>query len=210
MTDTGRDLPQLYLVTPADPDRDGFADLLARALDAVPVACLRLSMATTDEDRILRAGDALREIAHARDVPLVIERHALMVERLGLDGVHLGDGARQVAKLRKTLGPDAIIGAFCGQSRHEGLSAGEAGADYIAFGPAGITALGDGAQAGHDLFAWWSEMVEVPVVAEGALDPDLLRALAPVVDFVALGDEIWGAADPLAALRRFAQALGPV
>lgn len=202
MTDDQDDLPQLYLITPPDPEREGFPGLLSRVLDAAPVACLRLNMATTDETRIAATADALREIAHTRDIPLVIERHALFVERLGLDGVHLTDGARQVARWRKDLGTDAIIGAFCARSRHDGLFAGEAGADYVTFGPAGESALGDGSHAEHDLFAWWSEMIEVPVVAEGALTDDLLRSLAPVTDFFALGDEIWNSDDPAATLAR--------
>ena len=202
MTDEPADLPQLYLVTPPDPERAGFGDLLARTLDAAPVACVRLNMATTEESRIISTADALREIAHARDIPLVIERHALLVERLGLDGVHLTDGARQVGKWRRSLGPDAIIGTFCGQSRHDGLVAGENGADYVAFGPVGESALGDGSRAEHDLFAWWSEMIEVPVVAEGTLTDDLLRSFGPVTDFFALGEEVWNSDDPAARLAR--------
>lgn len=203
MADDARDLPQLYLITPPDPGAEDFPDTLARVLDAAPVACLRLTLATTDEDRIARTADILREIAHARDIALVIDRHALLVERLGLDGVHLPDGARHVAKLRKTLGEDAIIGAFCGNSRHDGMNAGEMGADYVAFGPAGASSLGDGTRAEAELFQWWSQMIEVPVVAEGALTPDLVRALAPAADFFALGDEIWSADDPAAALSAF-------
>lgn len=194
------DRPQLYLITPPEFDLDLFPDRLAAVLDATEIACLRLSLATRDEDRILRAGDALREVAHARDVAIVIDRHVLMVERLGLDGVHLADGARSIRKVRKDL-PDAIIGAFCGNSRHDGMTAGELGADYVAFGPVGATALGDGSRADHDLFAWWSEMIEVPVVAEGALTRDLVEALAPVTDFFALGEEIWTTDDPAAALK---------
>lgn len=200
MTDDQRDLPQLYLITPPDPVPETFPALLNRVLDAAPVACLRLSMATADEDRIARMADSLREIAHARDIALVIDRHALLVERLGLDGVHLPDGARNVAKLRKALGEDAIIGAFCGDSRHDGMSAGEMGADYVGFGPVGATALGLGAPAGLDLFQWWSEMIEVPLVAEGALTAELVRQLWPVTDFIALGPEIWSLDDPAGAL----------
>lgn len=194
------DRPQLYLITPPEFDLDLFPDRLAAVLDTTEIACLRLSLATRDEDRILRAGDALREVAHARDVAIVIDRHVLMVERLGLDGVHLADGARSIRKVRKDL-PDAIIGAFCGNSRHGGMTAGELGADYVAFGPVGATALGDGSRADHDLFAWWSEMIEVPVVAEGALTRDLVEALAPVTDFFAVGEEIWTTDDPAAALK---------
>ena len=140
MTDAN-DLPQIYLVTPSELELSSFCDQLAACLDAVPVACVRLSLATRDEDRIGRAADAIREVTHARDVALVIDSHVLLVERFGLDGVHLTDAARSVRKVRKDLGPDAIIGAFCGDSRHDGMTAGELGADYVSFGPVGPPGL---------------------------------------------------------------------
>jgi len=194
--------PQIYLVTPPDFEPDVFSGRLAAVLDQHAVACLRLSLATRDEDRIARAADACREVTHARDVALVIDSHIMMVERLGLDGVHLLDGPRSVRAARKTLGDDAIVGAFCGTSRHDGISAGEAGADYVGFGPVGATALGDGRTADRDLFTWWSEMVELPVVAEGAMDATAVASLAPVSDFLAFGEEIWREADAGAALQR--------
>ncbi|MGY6548857.1 MAG: thiamine phosphate synthase [Roseinatronobacter sp.] len=195
------DQPQIYLITPPVPDLDQFPAQLARVLDGCDVACVRMTLASQDEDTILRTGDVLREIAHARDVPLVIADHVLMVERLGLDGVHLTGGHIRIRKLREALGPEAIIGAWCGTSRHDGLTAGEAGADYVSFGPAQAGALGDGAEAAQELFAWWSEMIELPVVAEGNLGTERIAALASVVDFVALGAEIWGHDDPLAQLK---------
>ena len=199
--------PQIYLITPPAFELSSFPPLLARVLDATDVACIRLALSTTDEDTLGRAADAVREVAHTRDIALVIERHVQMVERLGLDGVHLTDGARSVRKTRKDLGADAIIGAFCGASRHDGMTAGETGADYVAFGPVAPTPLGDGTFAEHELFAWWSEMIEVPVVAEGALTADLVRALTPITDFFAIGPEIWGADDPSAALQTLTAAM---
>jgi len=203
-----QDKPQLYLITPPDFDLLEFPDVLAACLDATPVACVRLSLATRDEDRIARAADALREVTHARDVALVIDSHMLLVERLGLDGVHLTDGARSVKKMRKELGDDAIVGTFCGSSRHDGLTAGELGADYVSFGPVGQTPLGSGDRAPADLFEWWSQMVEVPIVAEGALDDALVAALAPHTDFFGIGDEIWRDATPDQALLRLVKAMG--
>ena len=201
------DSPQIYLVTPQAFDPQAFGDRLARVLDAVPVACLRLAMGDEDEGALARAADGLREVAHARDVPLVITQHAGLVERHGLDGVHLLDGSRSVRKVRKALGADPIVGAYCAASRHDGMSAGEAGADYIAFGPVGATALGTEDRAEADMFAWWSQMIELPVVAEGALTADLVTALAPVTDFFAIGAEIWKADDPAIALRDMTAAL---
>lgn len=201
------DKPQIYLLTPPEFELSTFPTDLASVLDAHDIACIRLTMATKDEDRLSRAADALRETAHARDVALVIEAHVGLAEKLGLDGVHLTDGSRSVRKVRKTLGADAIVGAFCQASKHDGMSAGEAGADYVAFGPVGATSLGDGTLADPDLFAWWSEMIEVPVVAEGALDANVVATLAPVTDFFGVGDEIWRDDDPAAALARLIAAL---
>jgi len=195
--------PQIYLITPPDLDLAVFPDLLARVLDRVDVACVRLHLAARDEDRIARACDAVRAVVHERDVAIVVQDHQLMVERHGLDGVHLVEGARNVRKVRKDLGADAIVGAFCGTSRHDGMAAGEAGADYVSFGLVGATPLGDGATAEAELFAWWSEMIEVPVVAEGALNAELVRELAPVTDFLGFGSEIWGAEDPAQALADY-------
>jgi thiamine-phosphate pyrophosphorylase len=192
------DVPQVYLVTP--PDDAGLLDRLLPVLDAHPVACVRLDLSTRDEDRLMRAADALREAAHARDVPLVVREHQALVGRLGLDGVHLLDG-RGTGALRRDWGKEPIIGVHCGASRHDGLVAGEAGADYVSFGPVGATRLGDGTRAEHGLFEWWSEMIELPVVAEGALDTETVAKLAPVVDFFAVGSEIWDAEDNVRALR---------
>lgn len=198
------DTPQLYLISPPEVELSRFPDTLAACLDRVPVACVRLALSSRDEDIVARAADAVREVAIARDVALVIENHVFMVERLGLDGVHLTDGSRTVRQARKTLGPDAIVGAFCGNSRHDGMTAGELGADYIAFGPVSQNAFGAGQVAEAELFEWWSQMIEVPVVAEGGLDPATLEALKSHTDFLGIGPEIWDEAAPDLALATIA------
>jgi len=193
------DAPQLYLITPLGATAEALAPMLAEVLDRVPVACLRLR-ASDDAAELGRLADTVRKLAHDRDVPVVIEDHLDLVQRHGLDGVHLTDGARRVRYARRELGADAIIGAFCGASRHEGLNAGEAGADYVCFGPVGSGALLRGEMADLDLFAWWSEVIEVPVVAEGGIDAALVASLSPLADFIAIGPEIWAAPNPAEAL----------
>jgi len=193
--------PQLYLITPPEIDLSTFTSLLQGVLDVRTIACIRFAPSSQDETLVIKTADALREIAHARDIPLVIERHVQLVERLGLDGVHLTDGGRGLRKIRDDLGDDPIIGAHCGTSRHDGLSAGEAGADYIAFGPVRATVMGDGSVVEQELFEWWSEVIEIPVVAEGNLSVADVERLAPFTDFFAVGAEIWGSDDPAQALR---------
>ena len=91
--------------------------------------------------------------------------------------------------------------------RH-GMTAGELGADYISFGPVGQTGLGTGAVVEPELFEWWSQMIEVPVVAEGALTVELIEKFGPVTDFFGIGTEIWAADNASAALKALLAPLG--
>ena len=202
------DRPQIYLITPPAFDLAPFAERLKSVLDAHDIACIRLTLAAKDEDALARAADGLREVAHARDVAIVVENHMLLADRHGLDGVHLTDTRKNIRKLREEMGADAIIGAYCGTTRHDGMNAAEAGADYVAFGPIGASSLGDGQCVDFEIFEWWSAMIEVPVVAEGALTVELVETFGPVTDFFGIGTEIWAAEDASAALKALLQPLG--
>ncbi|MDO5642560.1 MAG: thiamine phosphate synthase [Paracoccus sp. (in: a-proteobacteria)] len=192
--------PQLYLVTPVGAEPSALAPMLAEIIERFDIACIRIPGAG-DAVQLGRVCDTVRELAHAHDIAVVIEDHIQIAQSHGLDGVHLlKPGGKLIRQARKDLGEDAIVGAFCGASRHDGINAAEAGADYVSFGPARATGLGSGEVAEPDLFAWWSEMIEVPVVAEGGLDAALIGKLAPVTDFFAIGPEIWSEDDPALAL----------
>lgn len=193
--------PQIYLITPSEIELSSYPAMLKSCLDTVDVACVRLALSSTDESQIAKAADACRDVCHSFDVAMVIDSHIQLVERLGLDGVHLTDGSRNVRAVRKELGADVIVGAHCGVTRHDGMSAAEAGCDYVSLGPVGTSALGDGTVAEFETFEWWSQMIEVPIVAEGALTSQLVSKLSPVTDFFGIGDEIWNSDDPAAALR---------
>ena len=167
-----------------------------------------MPLSTQDEDTLARATDATRAVTEARDGGIGDGgAYAHGGSALALDGVHLPNGARNVRDARKLLGAEAIVGAFCGASRHDGMTAGEHGADYISFGPVGQTNLGTARTAGLDLFEWWSEMIELPVVAEGQLNTQLIAALSDKTDFIALGPEIWWAEDALLTLKALTEHL---
>lgn len=201
------DTAQICLILPAELD----TDTLKACLDATEIACLRL-LPAKDEEHTRRAADRLRAEAHARDIPLIIHDLFPLAQSLGLDGVHLNNGHTHYREARKALGEDAIIGVYSGQSRHSGITAAEMGAEYVSFGPITPHEMDLSETAPQELFAWWSEMIEVPVVAEGRLTLEATRSLAPSTDFIALGAEIWeGSAasgeTPQEALRRYAAAI---
>lgn len=206
MTDASEH-PQIYLITPPGHKLGSLSDTLSGLLDSVEIACIRLNTGGVDAEDIARSADLVREIAHARDVPIVLDGHPGLVENLGLDGVHLSEGAKALREARKALGAERIVGAHAGISRHDGMTAGEIGVDYVAFGPVGDTGLGDTEFAAMDLFEWWTLMIELPVIAEGSLTLEATETLSPYVDFVALGAEVWRSDDPVATLKSFAERL---
>ena len=194
--------PKIYLITPTEINLQGsFPEQLNAVFANFDIACLRMGLSSTDERVLGKTADILRENCHANEVAIIIERHTLLVEPFGLDGVHLPDGAKNVSKARKLLGKEAIVGAHCAASRHTGLSAGEIGADYVTFGPVTASKLDDREIAGTELFEWWSHTIEVPVVAEGRFDRESAALVGQYADFLAFGREIWAHEDPVAKLR---------
>lgn len=183
---------------------------LAGVLDQIAIACVRLALGSeAGEDAWTRAVNHLLPVCHGRDVPLLVTDHYRLVEPLGLDGVHLAASRTPLRAVRSALGPDRIVGAYAGASRHRGLVLGEAGADYVAFGPVGAAgALGDDVRAEDDLFAWWAEMIETPSVAEGGLSLEDARRLAASADFLVPDISVWDAAgETVARLAAFEEAL---
>lgn len=200
---------RLYLITPPRFEPKAFADTLKTALDAGDVACLQLRLkgeneAPPEADAIRRATEALMPLAQARDVAFLINDRPDLAAELGADGTHIGQTDMAYAEARKLLGPDRIIGVTCHASRHLAMEAGEAGADYVAFGAFYKTDTKEPiSRAEPDILTWWSELFELPCVAIGGITPEnaapLVRAGA---DFLAVSSGVWSHDDgPAAAVR---------
>ncbi|MBU8541338.1 thiamine phosphate synthase [Falsiroseomonas tokyonensis] len=199
------DACRLYLITPpALPDLAAFADSLARALDAGDVAALQIRLKGAPDEAVLRAAEALIPVAQARDVAVLMNDRMDLAKRAGCDGVHLGQGDGDPVAARKLLGAEAMIGVTCHASRHLAMEAGEAGADYVAFGAFFPTGTKETVhQADPEILEWWSEMFELPCVAIGGITaqncPPLVRAGA---DFLAVVGAIWNHPEgPAAGVR---------
>jgi thiamine-phosphate pyrophosphorylase len=141
-------------------------------------------------------------------VAFIVNDSISLAKRLGADGVHLGQEDGSVAEARDRLGRDAQIGVTCHASRHLAMDAGEAGADYVAFGAFHPTTT---KQVEHhaepEVLAWWQSIFEIPCVAIGGITPDNCRELADAgADFLAVSGAVWNG-DEVAAMAAFARAL---
>ena len=198
---------QLYLISPLDVGGD-FPDRLVRALDAGPVAAFQFRVKDVDEHTAAKLAAPLQAICAEREVAFIVNDSVSLAKRIGADGVHLGQEDGDPRDARERLGRDAQIGVTCHDSRHLAMEAGEAGADYVAFGAFFPTTT---KQVKHhatpDLLAWWQELMEIPCVAIGGITPencgDLVRAGA---DFLAVSGAVWNG-DEAAAVQAFAKAM---
>lgn len=201
---------QIYLISPPDVEGD-FADHLRAALGAAPVAAFQFRVKGVDQHRAARLAEPLQAICAAADVAFIVNDDMALAKRLGADGVHLGQGDGDPREARRLLGPEAQIGVTCHASRHLAMEAGEAGADYVAFGAFFPTTTKEVEhQADGTLLSWWSALSDIPCVAIGGINA---QNCAPLVqagaDFLAVSGGVWndpaGAAAAVAALHRAMQ-----
>jgi thiamine-phosphate pyrophosphorylase len=183
---------QLYLISPPVIDA-GFADRLKAALEAAPVAAFQLRLKGIDEHAIARAAEPLQRICADLDTSFIINDSIGLAKRLGADGVHLGQGDGDPREARQILGKDAQIGVTCHNSRHLAMEAGEAGADYVAFGAFYQTGTKSIEYfADTDILRWWTTLFPIPSVAIGGITPENATPLvAAGADFIAVSAAVW-------------------
>lgn len=201
---------QLYLITPPQIVITDFVAMFADALTGGPIAAVQLRLKDVPDAEILAAGKALRPLCIAHDIALIINDRADLAQAIAADGVHLGQSDGSVAAARSLLGHEAQIGVTCHASRDLAIEAGEAGADYVAFGAFYPTRTKEAPiVADPTLLTWWQNYAELPCVAIGGITVDnakpLIRAGA---DFLAISAGIWQYPQgPAAAVRTFNQLL---
>ena len=184
---------RLYLVSPPRIAPNDFAQVLKGALAGGDVASFQLRLKHASDDEIRRAADILRPVVQAQGAAFILNDRPDLAAELGCDGVHVGQEDASYAEARAAL-PNGIVGVTCHDSRHLALEAGEAGADYVAFGAFFPTTTKDAKfRATPDLLEWWSEMMEIPCVAIGGITVDNCRPLVEAgADFIAVAAGVWG------------------
>jgi thiamine-phosphate pyrophosphorylase len=195
---------QLYLISPQEVGGP-FPERLKAALGAAPVAAFQLRVKEVDNHELARLAEPLQRICADHDTAFIVNDSMSLAKRLGADGVHLGQKDGDVREARALLGPDAQIGKTCHDSRHFAMEAGEAGADYVAFGAFYPTTTKPSHYRPHPgILSWWSSLFEIPCVAIGGITPDNARPLIDAgADFISVCQAVWGKDDPGAAVRAF-------
>ncbi len=204
-------MTQLYLISPQEVGGD-FPQRLERALEAGKgvVTAFQFRVKGVDQHEAVRLAAPLQEICATHDVAFIVNDSIALAKRIGADGVHLGQQDGSPKEAREVLGREAQIGVTCHASRHLAMEAGEAGADYVAFGAFFPSTT---KQSEHrpepELLAWWSSLFEIPCVAIGGITPENCAPLVEAgADFLAVSAAVWNG-DEAANVQAFVECMRP-
>jgi len=183
---------------------------LERALSAGKglVTAFQFRVKDIEQHEAARLAEPLQAICAAHDVAFIVNDSVALAKRLSADGVHLGQNDGDPKEAREVLGRDAQIGVTCHASKHLAMEAGEAGADYVAFGAFfdSSTKASDH-RADPEIVQWWAQLFEIPCVAIGGVTPDNCEPIvAAGADFLAVSGAVWNG-DEQANVARFAELL---
>lgn len=196
---------RLYLITPPRiDDLVAFGRTLAHAMDAGDVAAVQIRLKDQPEEVIAAAVDVLSPIIQARGAAVILNDDPVLAAKLKCDGVHIGQDDMPLPQARRIMGPDAMIGVTCHDSRHLAMEAAEGGADYVAFGAFFPTSTKEApTRAEPEILSIWQEVMETPCVAIGGITVENARGLAAAgADFLAVSAGVWSHPEgPAAAVK---------
>lgn len=195
-----RPAPRLYLATPVVDDPASLLAELPALLAAADVAAVLVRLKETDQRTMISRIKALAPVVQNAGAALLIDGHPEIVARGGADGAHLANIAA-LEEAMPSLKPDRIAGVGGLETRHESMSAGEMGADYVLFGEPDAKDQRPSSQAIAERLDWWAELFEPPCVGFATSFEEAHDFAASGADFVLVGDLIWAdSRGPKAAL----------
>lgn len=190
----------LYLITPDEADSSRLVDQVAPLL-ACGVAVLQLRNKRADAASRRRQALALLPLCRAAGTPLVINDDWRLAADTGADGVHLGGQDGELAQVRASLGPRAIIGASCYNDLDRARRAAAAGASYLAFGAFFPSSSKPGAPRATTNLLTMAAELGLPLVAIGGITPDNApEVIAAGADYVAVIAAVFNSPDPIASI----------
>lgn len=199
-------MTKLYLISPSSLNINEFAISLEEVLSTGLTTCFQLRLKNIKDQEIINISKVLKPICKKNDVSFILNDRLDLANIVGADGVHLGEGDGSILDARKLLGPKAIIGVSCYNSKHLAMEAAEKGADYVAFGAFFETKTKKAkTKAKISIIEDWVFISDVPCVAIGGINPSNCHELVEAgADFIAVVGSIWNNSDsPINAIKNF-------
>lgn len=197
-----RPVPRLYLAIPELDDPSSLIAELPGLLASADVAAVLVRLKETDQRSMITRIKALAPVVQNAGAALLLDGHVELVARAGADGAHLA-GIAALEDAIPSLKPERIAGVGGLATRHDSMTSGEMGADYVLFGEPDANGQRPSAQAIAERIEWWAELFEPPCVGFATSSEEAYEFAAAGADFVLVGNFVW--ADPRGAKTALAE-----
>jgi len=202
-----RPQPRLYLATPVVDDPSALVTSLPGLLSAADIAAVLLRLQVTDQRTMIARIKTLAPAIQNAGAALLLEGHVELVARAGADGAHL-NGLAALEEALPSLKPDRIAGLGGLSTRHDSMTAGELGADYVLFGEPDANGHRPSMDAVAERLDWWAELFEPPCIGYAASRDEAYEFARAGADFILVADAVWSdSRGPAAALADLGQAM---
>jgi thiamine-phosphate pyrophosphorylase len=208
--------PKIYPILDASiipaTGRAEFLRRLGSSLAEAGVTLLEYRNKTGNDAELLADAEFLRAVLPAKDVKLILDDRADLVEQTEFDGVHVDSGDVPPAEARRLVGPRRIVGTFGGgESLLPGVL--DAPVDYLAVGPVYTTTTKQTSKApigpeGVRKMRAEAGPGRILTAAAGITLATAPLVLAAGASAVAVSAAIFRASDPAAEFRKWKAELG--
>lgn len=204
-----RPAPRLYLATPVLDDPASLAARLHDLLVGLDIAAVLVRLAPSDPRTLTERAKVLAKPIQAAGAACLLDNLPGLVARAGADGAHV-HGVDALKEALPGLKPDRIAGCGHLATRHEAMTAGEIGADYVLFGEPDDKGHRPAPDDIAERLGWWAELFEPPCVGYAASLAEAAGFAAAGADFILADDLVWSDdRGARAALEALQAAIGP-
>lgn len=144
--------------------------LIERVITEHQVNILQYRHKTNDDQLKLNEAQQLLDLCLTHNTLFIVNDDINLCEKVGADGVHLGQNDTSIKTAREQLGEKAIIGVSCYNQLQLALDAEEMGANYVTFGALFSSITKPNASHCHfSVIKSAKEKIKLPIVGIGGI-----------------------------------------
>ena len=202
---------RLYGIIDLNYVSDGQAPAILKKLIDGGIDAVQLRGKNRSVDELSALAEQLLEQTMAANIPFIVNDHAVVADRVEVQGVHVGQDDDSIAQVRRAVSRPVIVGKST-HSLSQAIAAEREGADYLGFGPLFATPTKpDYLPIGLNEIREVHRQINIPIFCIGGIKSDNLpQVIAAGAKRVVIVSGLLQSDDPAGYARRVKHLLGQI
>ena len=202
---------RLYGIIDLNYVSDGQAPAILKKLIDGGIDAVQLRGKNRSVDELSALAEQLLEQTMAANIPFIVNDHAVVADRVEVQGVHVGQDDDSIAQVRRAVSRPVIVGKST-HSLSQAIAAEREGADYLGFGPLFATPTKpDYLPIGLNEIREVHRQINIPIFCIGGIKLDNLpQVIAAGATRVVIVSGLLQSDDPAGYARRVKYLLGQI